>query len=98
MCALAHVLGVPVPALPDPVAGSRLERILNTIDEGAVWGWDDDGEFFSPSLHRLAGAPPDTDALHAVDGHHPSGRLETFAGARRTSRPRSSTACSGSTG
>jgi PAS domain S-box-containing protein len=61
--ALCHVLDRPVPTFPQPVTDNRLERILNTIDEGAVWGWNDDGDFFSPSVHRLAGAPPDTDAL-----------------------------------
>ncbi len=81
VCALAHVLGVPAPTLPDPVADSRLERILNTIDEGAVWGWDDDGDFFSPSVHRLAGAPPDTDALALwTDIIHPDD-YEAFASA-----------------
>ena len=81
ICALAHVLGVPAPTLPDPLADSRLERILNTIDEGAVWGWDDDGDFFSPSVHRLAGAPPDTDALAVwTDIIHPDD-YEAFAGA-----------------
>jgi PAS domain S-box-containing protein len=79
VCALAYVLGVPPPALPDPVAGSRVERILNTIDEGAVWGWDDEGDFFSPSVHRLAGAPPDTDALTLwTDIIHPDD-YEAFA-------------------
>jgi PAS domain-containing protein len=79
VCALGHVLEVPTPTLPDPVSGSRLERILNTIDEGAVWGWDHDGEFFSPTVHRLAGAPPDTDALTVwTDIIHPDD-YETFA-------------------
>src|SRR5262249_54002898 len=63
VCALAYVVGAPPPDLPEPQASTRVERILNTIADGAVWGWDEDGEFVSPSVHRLAGAPPDTDAL-----------------------------------